>query len=371
MPRALVQSVSFDAAPNVLYAWADAGAQDVTSGAPGGLYKSPDGGVTWTQVLQNMGLATFGKVVRADPFNPGMVYSLGPTGADAVSRSTNSGAAWSASRLPDGCNRPAQPICSLQVTIQDLALLPPVSASASPAISASGVVNSASYQPGVVANSWTSILGTNLAPRTDDWSHSIVDGKLPTSLDGVSVTIGGKPAMIAFISSGQLNVLAPDLPAGPAAVIVTTPSGTSTAYSANVSVYAPAFFAWPGNQVVATRQDYSFAAKSGSIAGIVTTAAKPGDVLVLWGMGFGPTTPNAPSGAAIPSDQVYAASTMPAVTINNVPVSVFGAALSPGSAGLFQIAIQVPDTLPDGDWPLRAGIGGANSRAGAILSVHR
>src|ERR1035438_7544372 len=61
-----------------------------------------------------------------------------------------------------------------------------------PAISANGVVNGASFQPGVAANSWVTIQGTNLAAQTDDWSHSIINGALPTSLDGVSVTMGGK-----------------------------------------------------------------------------------------------------------------------------------------------------------------------------------
>jgi uncharacterized protein (TIGR03437 family) len=251
-------------------------------------------------------------------------------------------------------------------------VIPPASATpATPSISANGVVNAASYQPGVIANSWTSILGTNLAPRTDDWSQSIVGGKLPTSLDGVSVTIGGKPAVVAFISSGQINVLAPDLPPGPAAVVVTTPAGVSAAYTATAAVYGHAFFPWPANQVVATRPDYSLAAKAGSIAGATTTAAKPGDVLVLWGMGFGPTTPASPAGAPVPSDRIYSTSTTPVVTINNLPATVFGAALSAGSAGLFQIAIQVPDRLPDGDWPIQATIGGVTSPAGTILSIHR
>ena len=370
LPRALVQSVAIDVAANMIYAWADGGAQDVTSGSPGRLFKSHDGGLTWTQALQNVGVATFAKVARVDPLNPGTVYSLGPTGADTVSRSVDSGATWTAAKLPQGCDRPTDRICPHQITIQDLVLIPPASA-ATPSISANGVVNGASYQPGIIANSWISILGTNLATRTDDWSQSIVGGKLPTLLDGVSVTIGGKPCVIAFISSGQLNVLAPDLPEGPAPVIVTTPSGASAAFTASVAVYGPAFFAWPGNQVVATRQDYSLVAKSDSIAGTTTTPAKPGDLLVLWGMGFGPTTPSAPFGAPVPSDQVYSTSSMPAVTINNVPATVFGAALSPGSAGLFQIAIQVPDVLPDGDWPVQAVIGGVASPAGAFLSIHR
>ncbi|HTK76893.1 MAG TPA: IPT/TIG domain-containing protein [Gemmataceae bacterium] len=372
MPRALVQSVAFDRAGATIYAWADAGVADVTGGAPGGVLKSADTGVTWTQVLQNVGVATFGKVARVDTANPGTVYSLGPTGGDAVSRSVDSAATWITAKLPQACDRPTDRICPHQIILHDLLILPTAPAAApTPAISANGVVNAASYQPGVVANSWTTILGTNLAPRTDDWSNSIVDGKLPTSLDGVSVTMGGKPAVVAFISTGQLNVLAPDLPPGSAAVVVTTPAGVSATFTATVSTYNPAFFAWPANQVVATHADYSFTAKSGSISGAATMPAQPGETIVLWGMGFGPTTPAAPVGEAVGSDQVYSTSTTPAVTINNIPATVYGAALSPGSAGLFQIAIQVPAALPDGDWPIQAAIGGVTSPAGTILSVHR
>ena len=54
----------------------------------------------------------------------------------------------------------------------------------------SGIESAASYLPGVVSNSWVTILGTNLAPRTDNWSNSIVNGNLPFALDGVSVSDG-------------------------------------------------------------------------------------------------------------------------------------------------------------------------------------
>ena len=40
----------------------------------------------------------------------------------------------------------------------------------------SGVVNGASFQPGIVANSWVTIQGAGLATRTEDWSNSIVNG---------------------------------------------------------------------------------------------------------------------------------------------------------------------------------------------------
>src|SRR5579872_1193153 len=240
-----------------------------------------------------------------------------------------------------------------------------------PAISANGVVNGASFQPGVVANSWVTIQGTNLAVQTDDWSHSIVNGALPTSLDGVSVTMGGKPAYVYFISPGQLNVLAPDMPAGPINVTVTTGGGASAAFAATANAYSPSFFVWPSNQVVATRTDYSYAVKAGTFPGATTVAAKPGDVIVLWGTGFGPTNPAAPTGVAVPGDQAYATAATPTVTIDNTPATVYGAALAPGSAGLYQIAIQVPNSLADGDWPIQASIGGVLSPTGTILSVHQ
>jgi uncharacterized protein (TIGR03437 family) len=240
-----------------------------------------------------------------------------------------------------------------------------------PAISANGVVNGASFQPGVTANSWVTIQGTNLAAQTDDWSHSIVNGALPTSLDGVSVTMGGKPAYIYFISPGQLNVLAPNVPAGPLTVTVTTAGGASTAFATTASAYGPAFFLWPNNQVVATRQDYTYAAKAGTFAGATTVPAKPGDVIILWATGFGPTLPAAPSGASVPASGGYPTASAPTVTIDNTPATVYGAALAPGSAGLYQIAFQVPSNLANGDWPIQATIAGIASPAGTILSVHQ
>jgi uncharacterized protein (TIGR03437 family) len=238
-----------------------------------------------------------------------------------------------------------------------------------PTISANGVVNGASFQPGIVANSWVTIQGAGLAPKTDDWSNSIVKGALPTSLDGVSVTMGGKPAYMYYITPGQLNVLAPDVSPGPVSVVVTTPGGSSTAFTATASLYGPAFFLWPASQVVATRQDFSLAVKPGTFAGASTVAAKPGDVVILWATGFGPTSPVAPTGVAVPGDQAYSTATMPAVTIGNAPAVVYGAALAPGSVGLYQIAIQVPQTLADGDWPVQATIGRVTSPAGAVLTV--
>jgi uncharacterized protein (TIGR03437 family) len=240
-----------------------------------------------------------------------------------------------------------------------------------PSISANGVVNGASFQAGVIPNSWATIQGSNLASKTDTWNNFIVNGKLPTILDGVSVTIGGQPAYVYFISPNQINLMVPDVGAGPVQVTVTTSAGTSTAFTVESSLFGPAFFVWLGSQAVATRQNFSLAAKAGTFAGATTVAAKPGDIVILWGTGFGPTTPTAAAGFQVPSDKTYSTSTVPTVTINNTPAKVFGAALAPGFAGLYQVAIQVPATLADGDWPIVATIGGVDSPPGVVLSVKK
>jgi uncharacterized protein (TIGR03437 family) len=140
-------------------------------------------------------------------------------------------------------------------------------------------------------------------------------------------------------------------------------------FNTNASQYGPAFFLWPNGQVVATRQDYSYAVKSGTFTGLATIAAKPGDVLILWGTGFGAATPAAPLGFVTPSDVTFSTGTLPSITINNIPATVYGAALAPGFAGLYQVAIQVPTSLGDGDWPIVASVGGVSSPSGMLLSV--
>ncbi len=246
--------------------------------------------------------------------------------------------------------------------------LTPQAAGNPPAISANGVVNGASFQPGVVPGSWVTIQGSNLASTTDTWANAIVNGNLPTSLDGVSVSIGGQPAYIYYISPTQINAVAPNVGTGSMQATVTNSGGTSAAANVDVSTVSPAFFLWAGKYAVATRQDGSLAVKNGTF-GSATIPAKPGDVLILWGTGFGPTSPAAPAGVQTPSDQIYSTANPVTVTLGGIPATVYGAALSPGYAGLYQVAIQVQPSAPSGDLPLVATINGAQSPQNVTLTV--
>jgi uncharacterized protein (TIGR03437 family) len=238
-----------------------------------------------------------------------------------------------------------------------------------PAISPNGVVSGASFQTGIVPNSWVAIYGTNLSTVSDFWT--IDNGQFPTQLDGVSVSIGGQPAYVEFVSPGQINVLAPNIAAGPAQVTVTNSMGTSQSVSATAALAGPAFFLWDYTYAVATYTDYTYAAKNGAIGGVATVPAAPGDVLILWGTGFGPTNPAATPGQEVPPSGLYSTANQVTVSIGDIDATVYSSVLSPGFAGLYQIAIQVPTSAPNGDLPIIATVNGVSSPATTLLTVQQ
>jgi uncharacterized protein (TIGR03437 family) len=222
------------------------------------------------------------------------------------------------------------------------------------------VSNSASGQSGIGSGPYFSVYGSNFAPAGSTiatWSGWVVNGNLPTSLDGVSVTVGGQAAYIYVVSPTQINAVAPALPAGSSQVVVTTAAGNSAAFAVTAAPLQPAFFEW-GNYAVATRTDYSYAVPSGTLS-VPTTAAKPGDVVILWGTGFGNTSPLAPVGQEVPP-AAYSLSGV-TVTIGSTAATVYGTALASGLAGVYQVAIQVPAGLADGNYPLVATLNGVPS----------
>lgn len=230
------------------------------------------------------------------------------------------------------------------------------------------VQNGASFQNGFALNAWMTIKGANLSSVTDTWDKAIVNGQLPTTLDGVSVSVGGQPAYVYFVSAGQINVVAPNVAPGKVNVTVTNGPATSPPFASTSQTYMPAFFLWNNTYAVATRQDFSLAAKNGTFPGTTSVAARPGDVIILWGTGFGPTTPAAPVGAQVPVSAFPTASAV-TVTVGNLSATVYGAALAPGFAALFQVAIQIPSSLADGDYPVVATVGGSSSPATTMISV--
>jgi len=159
------------------------------------------------------------------------------------------------------------------------------------------------------SGSWLEIKGTNLSDPADPrnlWAGGDFNGSnAPTSLDGVSALVNGKSAFTYYISAGQINVQAPDdATNGPVSITVKNCNATSSPMSVTKAalvpgVLAPASFNIGGKQfLVAQHTDNSFVLTAGSIAGLATAPAKPGESISVYGVGFGPATQG---GTAVPS----------------------------------------------------------------------
>ena len=260
--------------------------------------------------------------------------------------------------------------------------LTPQAASSGTAPAISAAVNGASFADGIAAGSWVTIQGTNLTNATNcdpvnspgagcrAWTGSDFANGTPTSLDGVSVSMGGKPAYVYFISPTQINVQAPDFGTGSLAVTVTNQNGTSNSVSVAADAFAPAFFE-AGKYAIATHQDGTLVAPSGLLG--ASSPAKPGETIVLWGTGFGPVNPSVPAGetsSAANGGGVSYATDAPGVSIGGVSATVVGAALNPSALGLYQIAVTVPSNAPSGDQLIVASAGGKSSpQTGVYITV--
>ena len=253
------------------------------------------------------------------------------------------------------------------------------------------VVSGASYGIGVAGfsgtvitpietGSWVTITGQSLATNTTIWQASDFAGLgngLPLSLDRVSVTLNGKPAAVYYISPTQLNVQGPqDGTLGPVPVVVTNSLGNSNSMNATLQQYAPGFFllSQPGTPsptaalyVAAVHTDGTLVAPANYYGSSVTTRpAQPGEVLLIYGTGFGPTNPPAPAGQLVNGAPPLTDPTLLQITIGGVPATVQYAGLV--AAGEYQFNVVVP-TLSDGDQPIVATIGGSTSQTGVSVPV--
>ncbi|MDE3198095.1 MAG: IPT/TIG domain-containing protein [Acidobacteriota bacterium] len=243
-----------------------------------------------------------------------------------------------------------------------------------PTIAKNGVVNAAGYQPTIQSGSWVAITGTNLSSTTRTWTAAdFVNGNFPTNLDGASVTINGNPAYVEYVSPTQINVQAPtDSSTGPVPVQVTNSNGTSPVAMVTLQSASPAFFVWGARYVAATRVDYSYVGPPGLFGSAVTTTpAKPGDTLILWGTGFGPTNPAVPAGQNTPSTGIATPADGITVAIGGIQAQVLGAALTPGVAGVYQIVVQVPPNAPNGNLQVSAQVAGLFSPPNIFLAVQQ
>ena len=230
------------------------------------------------------------------------------------------------------------------------------------------VENGGSFLTGFSQGSWTTIKGANLSGTTRIWTGADFNGpNLPTQLDQVSVTMDGKPAFVYYISPTQLNVLSPaDTAVGSVPVQVTYAGKTSNMLNGTEAAFAPAMFMFSPlaqKYVAAVRSDGQYLGPANLYPGL-TVPAHAGDVILLYGTGFGPTNPATNfsqtfSGAPPTVNTVTA-------TIGGVPATVqFAGLVAPGE---YQFNILVP-SVPTGDNLVVLKVSGVSSQPNAYLTV--
>jgi uncharacterized protein (TIGR03437 family) len=242
---------------------------------------------------------------------------------------------------------------------------------AMPAILTGGVVPIYSANTVIQPGSWVSIYGTGLASTTAVWT-----GNFPTTLAGTSVKIDNKLAYLWSVSPTQINLQAPaDTATGTVNVVVTTAAGSSTS-TVTLGAFGPSFSLLPASNyaagVILTPSgtgaygggSYDLVGPAGSFT-FTTRPVQPGELLELFGVGFGPTNPVVPPGKAY---------TGAAPTTNTVSVTIGGVAakvLFSGitEAGVYQLNVIVPQ-VSGGDQPLLATVSGVSTPSNVIVTVH-
>jgi uncharacterized protein (TIGR03437 family) len=233
----------------------------------------------------------------------------------------------------------------------------------SPVISA-GVFTASGFGgfTAITPGTWIEIYGSNLAFDRRSWASSDFQGvTAPTALNG---TIGGQSAYVDYISGTQINALVPsNVSTGQQAVIVKNAVGSSAGFNVTVNALQPGLLAVPSFKIGSTQyavalttDGKSYILPPGAIAGLSAQRAAVGQTIVLYGVGFGPVTPTVSNGQPAPAQT--AVTTSLHVFVGGVEAKVSYAGLTPGSYGLYQFNVVIPQ-VPAGDQvPLTFTLGG-------------
>jgi len=220
--------------------------------------------------------------------------------------------------------------CPLQIPV-NLQTVPP----GPPTIAYQNVIDNSTFLPGldIAAGDVALVRGEQLSVQPPAFAQA---APLPTLLGGSRVLVNGVPAPLFYSSAGQIAFLVPTAARlGVALVRVERDGHAGNTVSVNLVKLFPRI-------VAVTDSAYRIVD--------IHNPAKPGDTIILWGIGMGPTNPVVPDGAPAPVN--------PPALLAQPPTALFYGAgfvtpafagLSPGAVGLYQVNVQIPAETPKGN----------------------
>ncbi len=208
-----------------------------------------------------------------------------------------------------------------------------------------GIVNTASYAPAgtpIAPGEFVTLFGAGLARSTQQ-----VAAPFPPTLNGVTVTIQGRPAPLYYVSADRIYAIVPYATTGPTAtVMVQNQNGSSNTVTVPVAPTSPGIFTLDQT-----------GAGSGAIRHLdftVVNDASPafrGEYIQIYATGFGAVTPAVADGAAgrdnplsftaLKADTACGDGTF-CVLIGGRPAAISYAGLAPNLPGVYQLNVQVP-----------------------------
>ncbi len=245
------------------------------------------------------------------------------------------------------------------------------------------VVNGASFQPAFSSKSMITVFGIGF--QTSGRSRGaglgdFVNGAFPTELGCIGVQVTGpgltQPVYlpIAFVDATQINAQMPEFTGtGPVGVtVIMNPGGVNSFPSAmgtytSLQAFAPAFFLLLNSTSIAAEDvtTGTIIAKPGVYPG--AAPAKPGDIVSLFGTGFGDTSPSVAAGKIATGQATTEQVTVKIGDVTLAQSDVLYAGLSPGSiSGLYQFNVRLPESTPSGDIPVTMTIGGVQTPSATI-----
>jgi uncharacterized protein (TIGR03437 family) len=209
------------------------------------------------------------------------------------------------------------------------------------------VMNAATLQPGPVApGSIIAIFGRNLGPNTT----AALCAQFCKTLGGLSLFINGVPAPLQYVSSNQINAQVPfEVSAGQAVAELRSPKVVPAGVQFLVASVAPGVFA----------------NANGSLN--LDEPATAGAVVSVYLTGQGPVQPPVATGVPAPASPLAQPEYLVTATIGGLTAEVESTALSPGTVGLLQVRLHVPQ-INRGSYPLVVSINGISSRP-RLISV--
>jgi len=230
------------------------------------------------------------------------------------------------------------------------------------------------------ANGLFTLFGTGFAASGPGVGASnLVNNTLPTNLANTCVEGGGTRWPLIYVSATQINAVADPLSTSgsvPITVISNcdqTGQLASSAVNVNAAAETPQFLfdvQNPSGQNEVVAVDALTGAKIGPpglIAGETFAPAKAGEILTVYCVGLGATSPAAAVGSLAPgAANVTAPYTL---TVGGKKAAVSYAGLTPTYAGLYQINLTVPAGLAAGNQPIVLTVNGVETPTGAFLAV--